>query len=69
MSSADIRYSKDGRRWSNWKTRSLGDLGDHIAKITARRCGKAEQWVFDVRVTDPVRADMLAAAVQIESER
>ncbi len=63
----DIRYSKDGgRNWSNWKQRSLGEVGDFLKRIRVRRMGQGIHWVFDVRVTDPVRADFIAASVQTE---
>lgn len=62
------RYSKDGtRNWSGWKPRSLGAVGDFMGKPTLRRLGKGEQWVFEVRVTDDVRADLFACGVQVES--
>ena len=65
----DFRYSKDGgRNWSDWKQRSLGDVGDFVKRVTFRRLGQGRQWVFDIRVTDPVRADLIAASLQIEGE-
>ncbi len=67
MSTVDIRHSKDGgRNWSNWAQRSLGETGDFLKRIRIRRRGQGIHWVFDVRVTDPVRCDFIAASVQTE---
>lgn len=69
MTTIDLRYSKDGgRNWSDWKQRSLGEVGDFVKRVTFRRLGQGRQWVFDIRVTDPVRADLIAASMQIEGE-
>ena len=70
MSSVDFRYSKDGgRNWSNWRTRSLGELGDFQKRVQFNRLGQGRQWVFEVRVTDPVKRDLLAASYRLEPER
>jgi hypothetical protein len=62
-----IRYSKDGgRNWCAWKDRSLGEAGDFLHPVILRRLGIGKHWVFQVRVTSPVRADLLAASVVIE---
>lgn len=63
----DIRYSKDGgRNWSDWSRHDLGDTGDFTKRVTRRRLGRGRQWVFQVRVTDPVKADILAASIKLE---
>jgi hypothetical protein len=65
----DIRYSKDGgRNWSHWKRRSLGEVGDFMKRVRVNRLGRGRQWVFDIRVTDDCRADLLAASVKVEGE-
>lgn len=63
MTSVDIRYSKDGgRNWSDWRKMNAGDTGDFTERLQARRFGRGRQWVFDIRITDPVRTDILAAS-------
>lgn len=67
MSSVDIRYSKDGgANWSDWRKVDLGQTGDFVKRIVIRRLGRGRQWVFAYRITDNVRADCLAASLQIE---
>lgn len=68
MATVSIRYSKDGgRNWSGWKQRSLGDVGDFVKRVTCWRLGRGRQWVFDIMVTGPVRADIVSAGIQIEA--
>lgn len=64
MSSIDLRYSKDGgRNWSDWRKLDMGETGDFVKRLQARRLGRGFQWVFDIRVTDPVRADLIAGSI------
>jgi hypothetical protein len=63
VGSIDLRYSKDGgRNWSDWRKLSLGGTGDFVKRVQARRLGRSRQWLFDIRVTDPVRADLMAGS-------
>lgn len=63
----DIRYSKDGgRNWSDWRMLSMGSTGAFRQRLQARRLGRGRHWVFDVRITDPVRADIMAASIMME---
>lgn len=64
----DFRYSKDGgRNWSEWRHLSMGSVGDFNQRLTARRIGRGIRWVFDIKITDPVRADIIGASAQVES--
>lgn len=68
INAIDIRYSKDGgRNWSDWRKLSMGETGDFVQRLQMRRFGRGRQWVFDVRVTDPAPADVLAASMFLES--
>ena len=67
MTYVDIRFSTDGgHTWSDWRTRPLGVVGKFANRVLARRLGQGRSWVLDFRVTDPVRADLIAASVQLE---
>lgn len=62
-----IRYSRDaGRNWSSWRNRSLGELGDFMKRVHMEALGRGRQWVFEWRVTSPVRADLIAASLKAE---
>jgi hypothetical protein len=66
--SIDVRYSKDGgRNWSAWRKLPMGTTGDFLKRLELRRLGMGRQWMFDIRVTDPVRADLIAAAALPEA--
>lgn len=66
----DFRYSKDGgHNWSNWRQCSMGSTGDFTKQIEMRRFGQGRQWVFDIRVTDPGKADLMAASTMVAAER
>lgn len=67
MTTLDLRYSKDGgHNFSNWRQIDMGEVGHFVKRLTVRRLGQGRQWVFEVRVTDPVKADILAMSAQIE---
>ncbi|WP_312321255.1 hypothetical protein, partial [Stenotrophomonas sp.] len=62
-----VRYSKDGgRNWSNWKERSLGQIGQYQQRIKLMRLGRGRQWVFDIEVSSPRKSDLLGAVVTVE---
>lgn len=67
MSSIDVRYSKDGgRNWSDWRKLDMGSTGDFTQRLQMRRFGRGRQWVFQIRITDDVRCDILAASIMAE---
>lgn len=62
----DFRYSKDGgNNWSDWRQCDMGEVGDFVKRIEMRRFGQGRQWVFDIRVTDPVKACLMGASTMI----
>jgi hypothetical protein len=67
MNHIDFRYSKDGgRNWSDWRQLEIGETGEFCMEVVTRQLGIGRQWVFDIRLTDPVRADILFAAAKLE---
>ncbi len=68
MSTVDIRYSKDGgHNWSDWRQVSMGQTGEFMHRTLIRRMGQGYQWIFDVRVTDNVSANLIGVSAQIEA--
>lgn len=60
-----LKYSRDsGKTWSNELTSSMGKIGDYRALIRYPRLGTAEDWVFEIQVSDPVRRNIMAAYVE-----
>jgi hypothetical protein len=67
MSTIDLRYSKDGgANWSDWRQIDMGGTGDFVKRLQTTRIGRGRQWVFDIRITDPIRADLLGASMMLE---
>lgn len=70
LMTVDFRYSKDGgHNWSSWRQCSMGETGDFVKQIEMRRFGQGRQWVFDIRVTDPGKADLMGASTMVVAER
>lgn len=63
---ANLRYTKNGYTFSDWREAELGERGDFQKKVIYRRFGSGDYWVFEERVTDDCRADLIACSVQIE---
>lgn len=62
-----VSYSKDnGRTWSSWKQRSLGELGNYVKQVRLGPFGQARSFRFKIRVTDPVRRDLIGMMVNRE---
>jgi hypothetical protein len=63
----DMRYSKDGgHNWSDWRQINMGSTGEFLKKLTISRLGIGREWMFEFRVTDRVKADIIALNAMIE---
>lgn len=63
----DLRYSKDGgHNWSDWRKLSIGEVGYFKRQVETRAFGQGVDWVFDIRITDPVKCDIMAAQIMAE---
>lgn len=57
-----ICYSDDGgRNWSNWRERSLGEVGEYQKRVRLHLLGKFQNRIFKIRVSSPIRRDLLGA--------
>lgn len=64
---AMLRYSRDGgKTWSNELWRDIGQIGEYQARTMWTRLGEGYQFVFDIRVTDPVPVNLVNAYAEIE---
>ena len=64
----EVRYSDDGGyNFTNWLPRSLGAVGNYQQRLVWRRLGIARQRVWQIRVTSPVKCDLLAASASIQA--
>jgi len=62
-----LRFSDDnGATWSAWRTDSAGAVGEYRERVRFNRLGSARDRVFQVRMTDAVPFNPLAANVEVE---
>jgi hypothetical protein len=60
-----MRYSDDGGfSWSNWRTATLGAVGEKQARARFLRCGSARDRVWQVRCTDDTPFAIVAANIE-----
>jgi hypothetical protein len=59
-----LRWSKDGgKTWSSQQPpRSMGRQGAYVTRVRWRDLGEAEQWNFEISISDPVRRTIIAAS-------
>lgn len=63
-----LQISKDnGHTWGNELWTTLGAIGAYLTRVHWRRLGVAFDWVFKVRVTDPVKFALTFAALKTRS--
>jgi hypothetical protein len=61
-----IQYSKDnGHTWSNERWVSVGRAGAYMTRAVWRRFGSARDYVFKIRMTDPVPFIITDGAIKI----
>lgn len=59
---AMLQYSKDGgHTWSNELWVPIGKQGEYRRRAVWRKLGRARDWVFKFRITDPVKTVFVAA--------
>lgn len=59
-----LRWSNDGgRTWGDWYYLSLGAAGETINRIRATQLGSARDRVWQIRVTDDVRCNVVSVLV------
>ena len=61
---AMLQVSKDnGHTWGNEMWETLGAIGAHLTRVVWRRLGSARDWVFKIRITDPVKVVITGASI------
>lgn len=64
----EMRYSDNGGAdFCNFKQRSLGAIGQYNRRVRWDRLGRCYSRVFNIRISDPVRADPYAMAISGDS--
>lgn len=61
-----LRWSNDGRTWSNELTRSMGRFGEHFKQVIWNRLGSARNRIYEVSSSAPVKKVILGASLEVE---
>lgn len=65
-----LRISKDGgHTWSSERWTSAGKIGEHKRRAMFRRLGRARDWIFEITVTDPIKATLISGLPEFEAAR
>lgn len=63
----DMRFSDDGgRNWSTMYQRSIGQIGQYAIPVKFPRLGRFLNRLFHIRVSDPVKRDLIAATIHAD---
>lgn len=62
---AMLRYSKDGgHEWSNEIWRAMGLRGQYLNRARWTKLGKGREWIFEIKITDPIDVVILGAYIK-----
>lgn len=66
-----LRYSNDGgHTWSSesWTSagQNIGGIGEFKKRVKWRRLGKARDRVYEVKITDPVKVNIIGAQLEVQ---
>ncbi|UKH48602.1 hypothetical protein [Vibrio phage vB_ValP_FGH] len=63
---ARLEFSKDnGKTWSNCKFARIGRMGEYLTRVKWNRLGVARQFIFRIRISDPVPIDVGGAFIEV----
>lgn len=61
-----LQVSRDnGRTWGNEVWQDLGALGDYVRRVWWTRLGRARDWLFRIRVSDPVKVVIAGGSLKV----
>lgn len=64
---AMLQVSKDnGHTWGNEMWTTVGRIGTYLTRAIWRRLGSGRDWLFKIRVTDPVKVVITGASIDTE---
>ena len=62
-----VSWSKDGgRTWGNEVWMPMGKIGEYRRRATLRNLGRARDWAFKFRISDPIPRKLVSAEVMLE---
>jgi hypothetical protein len=61
-----LRWSDDGRTWSNEVTRTMGRFGEYFTRLIFNRLGSARNRLYEIASSAPVKKVVLGATLEVE---
>ena len=63
---AMLQISRDnGHTWGNELWTSIGAIGKYLTRVVWRRLGLGSDWLFKIRITDPIKVVITYAAMKV----
>lgn len=63
-----LRFKDENTKWSTEKWRALGSLGSGLTRLVWRMLGRARKRVYELKVTDPVKAVVVDAYLSYQPD-
>lgn len=64
-----LQISRDGgHTWGNELWTPSGKIGVYLSRAEWRRLGQARDWLFKIRITDPIKTAIIGAYVEIDEQ-
>lgn len=65
-----LQISKNnGKTWGAELWKGLGAIGNYLTRVIWRRLGQSYDWLFKLRITDPVKVVFVYTATTMEAEK
>lgn len=64
-----FRYYRDGRTASEWKSRSIGKVGQYGKQVRFINLGQGRAWGFEIQITDPVKRAIFGGYARVAKSR
>ncbi|WP_353189135.1 hypothetical protein [Pseudomonas sp.] len=62
-----VAYSDDfGRNYTNWKERSLGNIGQYAKRVRFFRLGRSRNRIWQIRVSSAGKRDLISASLTVQ---
>lgn len=61
-----MRYSDDGKTWSNWLSASVGKIGEYKTRAKWMKLGASPNRTFEIQMSDPVSCQIFNAYADVE---
>ncbi len=63
-----LRWRDNNGAWSNQHSRSMGKIGETNKKVIWRRLGRSRDRVYEIMITDPVKAVLIEGYARISAD-